>query len=671
MACCAPCSARRPRYRRLSDNLVFVGAGTARMPILGVMRSQRASGQPPARPRPAAGACAGVLLAGTLMTACGGAAASPQSTARSYLADWARQDWAAMRTLVAAPPADFSAVNAAALADLGVRRASYSAGALRTSGARAAEPVTARLEVPGIGTIAIRTVLHLMQRSGKWLVDWSPATIAPSLRPGGRLSLQTSWPPRAAILGAHGAPLVTQAPLVTIGVEGQRVKDAASLTASLVAAGATRRQARGALTAAKAEPAWFEPVFTVTRARYQQLKPTIYPIPGTVFQATSARAAITAGLAAHVVGTLGPITAAELHSLGSPYSAQSIVGQAGLEAADERQLAGSPGATVTVIGQNGKTVATVARLSARPGRPVRTTIDPAVQRAAEAALAGERKSAALVAVDATTGGILASVSVPAASGFDQALGGAFPPGSSFKVITSAALIDHGLTPLSPASCPATVNVDGEVFHNSEGTGPVSNLLHAFAESCNTAFIGLATRHLTAADFPATASLFGIGKPPQMGLPAFGGSVPKPADLADLAATTIGQGRVLVSPLAMAMVAAAADTGNVHSPRLVDGAPDDQVPAARLPGSVVGYLHEMMAQVVATGTAANRGLPAGTYAKTGTAQYGTGNPLPTDAWLIGFNRGIAFAMVVVNGGEGGPTDGPLVARFLDLLHGSGR
>src|ERR1700735_5778032 len=133
----------RPGMRRggpeTPANPAFVIAGTARMPLLGVMRSQRASGQPPARSRPAAGACAGVLLAGTL-TACGGAAASPQSTARSYLADWARQDWAAMRTLVAAPPADFSAVNAAALADLGVRRASYSAGALRTRGARAAEP---------------------------------------------------------------------------------------------------------------------------------------------------------------------------------------------------------------------------------------------------------------------------------------------------------------------------------------------------------------------------------------------------------------------------------------------------------------------------------------------------------------------------------------------------
>jgi cell division protein FtsI/penicillin-binding protein 2 len=609
-----------------------------------------------------------MLLAGTLLGACSGGA-PPQATARSYLADWARRDWAAMRPLAAAPPADFSAVNAAALADLSVRRASYRAGTLRTNGDKAAEPVTERLEISGIGVVTIRTVLRLVQRSGRWLVDWSPATITPQLRPGGRLSLQTAWPPRAPILGADGVPLTTQAPMVAIGVEGQRVKHVASLTAALVAAGATARDARGALSAAKARPTWFEPVFTVTQARYQQLKPTLYPLPGTVFQTTRARTASTAGLAAHVAGTVGPITAEELRSLGAPYNAQSIVGQTGLEQADERQLAGAPGATITVLRPSGALRATLARLGPRPGVPVRTTIDLTVQRAAETALSGEKKSAALVAVDAATGAVLASVSVPASSRFDQAFAGAFPPGSSFKVITSAALIEHGLTPASPASCPPTITAGGEVFHNAEGTAPISDLLHAFAESCNTAFIGLATRHLTASDFPAAAAQFGIGKTPRLGLPAFGGAVPTPTDRAGLAATTIGQGQVLVSPLAMAMVAAAADTGMVHAPRLVDGTADDQAPVSTLSRAVVTGLHQMMAQVVATGTAAHQGLPAGTHAKTGTAQYGTGNPLPTDSWLIGFNGNIAFAMVVVHGGEGGPTDGPVVAKFLDLLHGS--
>ncbi len=160
------------------------------------------------------------------------------------------------------------------------------------------------------------------------------------------------------------------------------------------------------------------------------------------------------------------------------------------------------------------------------------------------------------------------------------------------------------------------------------------------------------------------------------MPAFAGSVPAPSDEAALAATAIGQGQVLVSPLNMAMVAAAVDSGQVRAARLVAGAADDSVPSAPLPANVVTDLHQMMAQVVASGTAAGKGLPPGTYAKTGTAQYGHGNPLPTDAWLVGFNNhvwssGIAFAMVTVDGGEGGPTDGPIVAKFLDLLRRSGQ
>jgi len=155
----------------------------------------------------------------------------------------------------------------------------------------------------------------------------------------------------------------------------------------------------------------------------------------------------------------------------------------------------------------------------------------------------------------------------------------------------------------------------------------------------------------------------------MGLAAYAGSVPRPADEADLAATSIGQGRVLVSPLAMAMVAAAVDAGVAHAPRLVAGAADDTVPGSPLPATVVKELRTMMAQVVTSGTAAGQGLPVGTYAKTGTAQYGTGSPLKTDAWLIGFRGAVAFAVLVANSpGNGGPTDGPIAARFLTALGG---
>jgi cell division protein FtsI/penicillin-binding protein 2 len=606
------------------------------------------------------------------LSACGGSPPKPQTTASAYLADWAQQDWAAMRSLTDDPPADFTSVNQAAFTDLSVRQASITAGTMSTAGLAAHEPITERLTLAGLGAITLKSVLHLTQVNGKWLVKWSPATITPQLRPGDQLSVRTSWPTRAPILGAQGTPLTSQGQVVTIGVEGVRIKNPAAVASALVAAGATAQEANSAITAAKAHPTYFEPVFTVSQARYNSLEPTIYPIPGTVFQSSTALSAVTPGLTTGLIGTVGPVTAQELGQLGAPYDAQSDVGQTGLEQADEHQLAGTPGATVAVVSKAGANVATLATLPSHAGTPVSTTIDPSVQRAAEAALAGENKSAALVAVNASTGAILAAVSVNS-GGFDQAIDGGFPPGSTFKVITSSALIGRGLTPQSAASCPGTATVDGEVFHNAEGEAPVSNLLQAFTESCNTAFIGLATDHLTASDFPSTAAMFGLGKSLQIGLTAFSGSVPQPKDEADLAATSIGQGRVLVSPLNMAMVAAATDTGTVRAPQLVLGAAGSSGSSSaassdgQLSPAVVSDLHEMMASVVSRGTAAGQGLPSGTYAKTGTAEYGTSSPLKIDAWLMGFKGNIAFAALVVNsGGNGGPTCGPIVAKFLDGL-----
>jgi cell division protein FtsI/penicillin-binding protein 2 len=457
-----------------------------------------------------------------------------------------------------------------------------------------------------------------------------------------------------------------------VGVEGSRVADAAAVASLLVAAGATGAEAGAALAAATAHPTYFEPVFTLSEAKFQQLggrNSQLYRIAGTVFQPTTVRSAVTPGLDSHVVGSVGPITAAELHQLGPAYDSAAIVGQSGLEAAYETQLAGKPGGTITAVDQGGKERTAVATFLPQPGTPVLTSIQPAVQQAAEAALQHVSQYAALVAVRASTGQVLAAVSVPASDPFDLALAGSFPPGSTFKVITSTALLEAGLTPSSPASCPPSVTVDGESFHNAEGDSPISDLAGAFAESCNTAFISLATDNLHLDSLPATAAAYGIGTTPQMGLPAFGGSVPAPRDTAGLAQTAIGQAQVLVSPLDMAMVAAAVDSGTVRAPRLVSGAPDDTALARPLPPAVTADIQQMMAQVVTSGTAAGTGLPAGTHAKTGTAEYGSGTPQPTDAWLIGYRGDIAFAMVLQGTGNGGPTDGPILASFLDAL-GSG-
>ena len=226
----------------------------------------------------------GALLSAGLLVGCS-SAPGPQATADAYLAAWARQDWAAMQKLTSSPPADFTSVNQAAFRALTVRQASFTAGAMHAGQQAASVPVTERLTLAGLGTITIGSTVHLVQSQGTWLVKWSPATIAPPLRAGDQLSLHTAWPARAAVLGAHGTPLTSQGQVVTIGVEGSRIKNLSAVKSALVAAGAPAAAADSAIAAARTHPAYFEPVFTVSRARYTQLEPALYPLPGNLLQA--------------------------------------------------------------------------------------------------------------------------------------------------------------------------------------------------------------------------------------------------------------------------------------------------------------------------------------------------------------------------------------------------
>jgi hypothetical protein len=621
-----------------------------------------------------------VAALSTVLSACGHKPPSPGATLSRYLTAWGTGKWAAMQREVATPPADFASVNAAAFSALGVTRASFTAGPVTTSqsGKTASARVTEHFDPPQAGAWNPVTTVHLVNRDGVWRVAWSPKTINPSLGAGDKIAVTRVWPDRAPVLGAGGVPLTHTVNRVVVGIVGSRIKSTSAVRADLRRAGATGAEVSQALAQAKAHPDFFEPVFTVSRARFIQLKaapgPTnVYTVTGTEFQDSTSEAAITAHLGAQVVGSLGPVTAEQLHNLGAPYAASSIVGQTGLEAAQERTLAGTPATRIEVEDAKGNAVTRLATLPGKPGKAVSTSLNPRVQRAAEAALATSKHSdVAMVALRASTGQVLAIASDPISS-YDTALQGAYPPGSTFKVLTSTALFRHGLTPASPASCPPTLTVDGETFHNAEGDKPVSTVKAAFIESCNTAFLGLATKHLSPSDFTAAARFYGLQRTPMIGLPAFAANVPRPATPTELAAGAMGQGRVTFSPLGMASVAASIDSGIVRAPRLVAGAPDDQVPPTPLPARIVADLRGMMAGVVTSGTAAGTGLPAGTHAKTGTAEYGTGpeSKLKIDGWLMGYRGDIAFAIVTHNtgGGDGGPVDGPIIAKFLDAL-GSG-
>jgi cell division protein FtsI/penicillin-binding protein 2 len=101
---------------------------------------------------------------------------------------------------------------------------------------------------------------------------------------------------------------------------------------------------------------------------------------------------------------------------------------------------------------------------------------------------------------------------------------------------------------------------------------------------------------------------------------------------------------------------------------VGGAPDDSAVAAPLNPTVVTDLRQMMADVVSGGTgtpAAVAGKPQ-LSGKTGTAEFGSGNPPATHAWFIGFQGDVAFAVLVEGGGVGGAVAAPVAGRFIAAL-----
>ncbi len=380
---------------------------------------------------------------------------------------------------------------------------------------------------------------------------------------------------------------------------------------------------------------------------------------------SSPQAIAQSGSIALVTGNVVKATAAQAKQLGVPYQAGDPIGLGGVEQAYQQQLAGLPKLTIRIEGPGGRVDATAATLPGGPGTPVKTSIDMPVQLAASAAVraATTTKPVDLVALQPLTGRVLAIIERP--GGFDRALQGVFPPGSTFKVVTASALSGTGMNPASTVQCPPQVNIGGRVFHNfdNEHLG-TTTLKTAFAVSCNSTFITLATQRLTGATLASSASAFGFNARPNLGIPATLGKFTTPHDPVDLAADAFGQGTDLVNPLSEAAMAAAVESGTWRPPQLVlSPAPRQTAQPQQLSSSVLNTLRPMMRAVVTVGTAASVGFPAGTFGKTGTAEFGTAKTPKSHAWFVGYRGDLAFAVLVEGGGVGADASAPIANAFL--------
>jgi len=535
-----------------------------------------------------------------------------------------------------------------------------------------------------------------------WRVTWAPALLAPDLVAGEKLATTRVRADRANVLGAGGAVLVEPRQVWRIGVDKTRTAAAEQDADARGLAGALGLDAEAyAAKVAAAGPKAFVEAITVRQGDPAYDVPALTELPGVGAVADELPLAPTRLFARPILGTVGPATAEIVERSKGAIAAGDLAGLSGLQRQFDAQLRGKPGIAVTAVSADGAAKRELFKKDPVAGTPLATTLDPRLQQTAEDILAGVGPASAIVALQPSTGDVLAAASGPGGEGMSTSTLGQFAPGSTFKVASALALLRGGMTADSTVTCPPTVTVDGRSFSNFPGyptdkLGDVP-LRTAFANSCNTAFIGARDSADQNALIDAAGSL-GLVPDADLGFAGFLGAVPADSDGTDHAASMIGQGRILTSPLGMATVAASVAAGHTVTPHLVtpaeDAAPagtppategaddadgtdgtdsaDDTPspgvtprPAVPLTTAEAQTLQGLMRAVVTEGGATFlQDVPAPEVAaKTGTAQFGEDGNLQNHVWMIAIHGDLAVAVFVDVGDYGSTTAGPLMEQFL--------
>jgi penicillin-binding protein A len=346
----------------------------------------------------------------------------------------------------------------------------------------------------------------------------------------------------------------------------------------------------------------------------------------------------------------------------------------------------------------------------RVGDDVYTTLDPKAQQVAIQQLAGQAGS--VVAIDPRTGAIKAMYANPSyddnnvdatgpnVSTFNRSTQAGYPPGSTFKVVTAVAAIDSGkYTPSSTINGNSPVNISGVPLNNdnNQSFGTI-DLTTALTYSVNTVWAQVAESvgRPTMTDY---MKRFGFYSKPPLDYPPDELNISRPFSSAgrpyppgssneDIGRIGIGQGGLQVTPLQMAMVAAAvANGGKLIAPRLTERVVDQTGRTVQtinpsvynqvMKPSTAQAVAQMMKRVVEEGT----GTPAqlggiDVAGKTGTASIGVQGSNLTEPWFIGFapvqNPKVAIAVTIEKsqGGFGGTVAAPIARAVVQTLLSEG-
>ena len=563
---------------------------------------------------------------------------------------------------------------------------------------------------PGVPTKwSYRSTAGLARVDARWRSAWAPSVLNPQLDGSNRMTQRRLQAPRGELLGDRGEAIMIPRPVVRIGIDKTALEpDQWATSAGRLATLVEIDPKRYAKEVADAGPeAFVEAIVLRADGDDRPSNAAVRAIPGALPLTGEQILAPTRDFARPVIGTVGEASKEIVDKSRGGVVTGDQAGLSGLQKRYDASLRGTPGVEVRLVapkkpapstsgspsassappsvppsdapsaspsGSSSPSASptpyqpvTVFRAAPVAGRDLTITLSVPLQNLAEKTLAATKPAAALVAIRPSTGAVVAAANGPGTDGYSVATVGQAPPGSTFKIATTLALLRAGLTPESRVSCPARLSVDGKPFVNysdypSSSLGTIT-LRTAVAQSCNTAFIGQRSKIPPGALRSAAGSL-GVGTDYDVGFASYFGSVPR-ADTGPVgAANLIGQGEVLSSPLAMASVVASVSGGKTVLPQLVAGT--EATPAAKpLTPAEARQLRTMMRAVVTKGSGRLlRDLPGpAAIAKTGTAEYGDAEPRATHAWMIAAQGDLAVAVFVQNGESGSKTAGPLLRAFL--------
>ncbi|WP_367136442.1 penicillin-binding transpeptidase domain-containing protein [Saccharothrix sp. HUAS TT1] len=491
-----------------------------------------------------------------------------------------------------------------------------------------------------------RAEFELRRGDEDWKVHWTPSVVHPKLAPQQTLGVAEVRPELAPVLDREGTPLLAPEQVVSVLLDAKEAGDLNAVAGALAAALTPIDPAITQLSivdgvSRTAEGQVYQ-VAALRDADYQTVKPAIYELPGVRFTSRMSLLAPSRTFGSQVL----------------PAVREAV----------EEEIAGQAGVRVYTANAAGDEVETLHEQAPEPARAISTALSRTVQVAAEDALEPVPQAAMLVALDASTGELLAvAQNGPADAEGAVALTGRYPPGSTFKLVTAAAALTSGqATADSPLPCPGKSVIDGRrIVPNDrefdKGTIPLHS---AFAFSCNTTFAQLAAEMEPDA-LTRAAESFGLGVDFEIpAITTITGSVPPATDVVERAEDGFGQGKVLASPFGMALVAATAATGRMPVPTLLKGRETkaDRTPTPPAP-AVLEPLRAMMREVVESGTAPQLKPYGDVRGKTGTAQFGDGTN--SHGWFVGYRGEVAFATLVLGTNSSAPAV-DASARFLAAL-----